>query len=75
MKAIIVTSTMIVTMVAIWVVCFGFDLEVSMIGLGELSKMILFYIYSCLILFLPSLAWGGSTYKPTALSSLLLSWN
>jgi hypothetical protein len=56
MKAIIVTSTMIVTMVAIWVVCFGFDLEASMIGLGELSKMILFYIYSCLILFLPSLA-------------------
>lgn len=42
MKAMIVTSTMMVTMVAIWVACFGFDLEASMIGLGELSKMTLF---------------------------------
>lgn len=42
MKAMIVTSTMIVTMVAIWVVCFGFDFGTSIIGPGEPSKMTLF---------------------------------
>ena len=42
MKAIMVTRTIMVTMVAIWVVCFAFVLEASMIGIGELSKITLF---------------------------------